>query len=73
MAARVDDFGPLKWPEAENGVNLEYIQASEPFSWYLGIRTAKSLWDVRFATRVATGTKTLCHLPGEDTAGGKGL
>ncbi len=53
MAGGVDDFGRLDWPEAENGVNLEYFQASEPFSWYLGIRTAKSLWDVRFATCVA--------------------
>ncbi len=53
MAGEVDDFDPREWPEAENRVNLEYIQASEPFSWYLGIRTAKILWDVRFATRVA--------------------
>jgi hypothetical protein len=53
MAVVVHDFGPTEWPEAENRVNLEYIQASEPFSWYLGIRTAKSLWDVRFATPVA--------------------
>ena len=53
MACGVHDFGPWKWPEVENRVNLEYIQASEPFSWYLGIRTAKSLWDVRFATCVA--------------------
>ena len=53
MAGGVVVLGQPDWTEAENSVNLEYFQASEPFSCYLGIRTAKSLWDVRFATRVA--------------------